>query len=86
MFAKLFEHEKHGQLLVKMDMDQEGSPEIRTFFEPEGFGVCSIAIGFPDTDEGWDGAETLFQAYGIEQAVVTVEGVMDRFVSEFDQL
>lgn len=57
MFAKLFDHEKYGQLLVKLDTDNEGDPEVRTYFKPKGLGVCSVAAGFKDDDEGWELAE-----------------------------
>ena len=59
MFAKLYETAGHGQILVKMDSGDEG-PEIRFFFQPENLGVCSVAIGYEDDDEGWDKAEDAF--------------------------
>lgn len=58
-FAKLFESETHGQILVKVDSGDEG-PEIRYFFQPEGLGVCSMAVNFADTESGWDSAERVF--------------------------
>ena len=44
-FAKLFEFEDLGQVLVKLD-DGDDGPEVRTYFVPDGFGVCSIAMTF----------------------------------------
>ncbi|MGL4573744.1 MAG: hypothetical protein ACRCV9_03035 [Burkholderiaceae bacterium] len=59
-FAKLFYLPKHGQVLAKLDKDEESSPELRWYVEPEGFGVCSLALGFHDTDDGWQKAEKAF--------------------------
>ena len=57
-FAKLFEFEDLGQVLVKLD-DGDDGPEVRTYFVPDGFGVCSIAMTFkPDyQDDKWAKAE-----------------------------
>ena len=60
MFAKLFETEI-GQVLVKLDTDpDEGRPEVRIYFQPEGAGVCSLSFSFKDNDEGWGLAEKVF--------------------------
>lgn len=58
MFAKLYERNQE-QVLVKIEGAEDG-PEVRFYFEPEGFGVCSFTLGFDDTDEGWDKAEEFF--------------------------
>ncbi len=59
MFAKLFGG-PDDQVLVKLDSAESGSPEVRLFFEPVGLGVCSIALGFEDSEDGWAKAETAF--------------------------
>jgi len=71
MFAKIFESEIHGQLLVKIDSGDDG-PEVRTFFQPKNLGVCSLAVGFKDTDSGWDSAEELFSRVSCSDAEGTV--------------
>jgi len=40
MFAKLYETEDHGQILVKLDAGDVGQPEVRYYFEPKSLGVC----------------------------------------------
>ncbi|EPZ0818876.1 hypothetical protein ACXJPO_000186 [Pseudomonas aeruginosa] len=57
-FAKLFEFEDLGQVLVMLDRGDDG-PEVRLYFKPDGLGVCSVACSnFPgDEDEQWDYAE-----------------------------
>ena len=60
-FAKLFETEKFGQILVKIDKGEDESPEIRVYVSPPKLGICSWAAGYPDSDEGWDTAEKAFE-------------------------
>ncbi|RQC61849.1 hypothetical protein [Pseudomonas aeruginosa] len=57
-FAKLFEFEDLGQVLVMLDRGDDG-PEVRLYFKSDGLGVCSVACSnFPgDEDEQWDYAE-----------------------------
>lgn len=61
MFAKLYEFEDIGQVLVKVDQSDDGC-EVKVYFEPEGLGVCSAAINFPDTDTGHENAQRCFKA------------------------
>jgi len=50
-FAKLFEFDDIGQVLVKRD-DGDNGAEVRIYFQPEGLGVCSTAFNFePSGDE-----------------------------------
>ena len=60
MFAKLFERPKYGQVLVKLGADDAGAHELRWYAKPPGVGVCSFALGFGDSDEGWAAAESAF--------------------------
>jgi len=49
-FAKLFEVKRIGQIVIMKKQTEIGAPELRFFFQPEGFGVCEFAIGFNDDD------------------------------------
>ena len=60
MFAKIYERPVFGQMLLKIDAGEDGKPEVRWHLKPPGLGVCSFALGFEDTDEGWDAAERTF--------------------------
>ena len=75
MFAKIFDTEEHGQILVKKDSDTAGDPEIRTFFIPEELGVCSVALGFPDTEAGWSSLDKAFESVDEKWAAKHVAGV-----------
>lgn len=60
MFAKLFDRPGFGQVLAKLD-GHEGKPELRWYVQPPELGVCSFALGFEDSDEGWGLAEAAFE-------------------------
>jgi len=49
-FAKIFENKRLGQVVIMKKQTELGAPELRFFFQPEGFGVCEFAIGFNDQD------------------------------------
>ena len=49
-FAKVFEVKRIGQIVIMKKQTEIGAPELRFFFQPEGFGVCEFAIGFNDQD------------------------------------
>lgn len=71
-FCKLFETEEYGQILVKLDMNTEDSPEVRIYFQPEDLGVCSVALTHDDNDEGWERAEKSFNSVDEEKAKTIV--------------
>lgn len=56
-FARLFDRPGFGQVLAKLDTNDDGAPELRWYAEPPGLGVCSIGLQFEDSDKGWDSAE-----------------------------
>lgn len=57
-FAKLFDRPEYGQVLVVLDAnDESGEPELQWSVSPPGLGVCTVRLGFADSDEGWDAAE-----------------------------
>lgn len=67
-FAKLFESDKYGQILVTKDTDDAGAPSIKFSCEPEGYGICSIGAGYSDTDSGWEKRDREFEKITIENA------------------
>jgi hypothetical protein len=59
-FCKLFETDKYGQILIKLDQAAVGlglGAELRIFAQPPGFGACSIATFYGNDDEDWDRAQ-----------------------------
>ena len=79
MFAKLYEVEETGQVLVKLSEGEDG-PEVRYYFEPEGLGVCSFAFQFKDDEKGsaWDKADAAFERADEEQALRLAKGMMQK--------
>lgn len=45
-FAKLFDDEKLGQILVMLDQDDEGEPCVKFMGMPPGLGICVFSLGF----------------------------------------
>lgn len=67
-FAKLYGPD-NDQVLVTIDVGAaDNRPEVRVHFQPEGLGVCSTALQFPDTDDGWNKADAAFAAMDEEKA------------------
>jgi hypothetical protein len=64
MFAKVYETEKYGQILAKIDSaepEDKSGAEVRFYFQPKGVvGLFSVARFFPDTDDGWDNSDKFF--------------------------
>lgn len=74
-FCNIFDTEV-GQILVKVDRNEEGKPEVRFYVQPEDLGVCSVATSYEDSDEGWDRAEKLFGDVDKELAVRSVQYIL----------
>jgi hypothetical protein len=85
MFAKLYESNRFGQILVKIDTDSdEGRPEVRFYFKPKGLGVCSAALIFADSDQGWELAEEAFQQLSLEKGESMIESLAGDIPSLFE--
>lgn len=63
-FAKMFDTE-HGQVVVMLQPDDGGDPEVRFYSKPDGFDVCSMAFGYSGN---WDRAEEGFAKIDITMA------------------
>lgn len=81
-FAKLFESEMYGQILVKLDQSDEPGEgaEIRFYFSPPDLGVCSIALKYRDTDNGWDKSEQVFYDIDLEQSESIIKSTYDSLI------
>ncbi|MBX9348786.1 hypothetical protein K5M36_16990 [Chromobacterium vaccinii] len=75
-FAKLYETTEYGQVLVMLDQNDDGNPAISFHAKPEDLGVCSTSLAFPDTEDGWDKAEAVFESIDED---VAKKGVADIF-------
>lgn len=78
IFAKIFDSEIYGQLvLIKQGDDESGAPELRVLMEPEGLGVCSVAVKYEDSDEGWDKCEACFKKADVRFVEMMAKAVFD---------
>lgn len=83
-FAKLFETKEYGQILIMLDTGEDAAPEVRFSFTPANLGICSIALQFKDTDEGWDKAEEAFNGFDSEEkAIEAVKPTIEKFNNHF---
>lgn len=80
-FAKLFQYDDIGQVLVVIDQAEGGKsgPEVRFSFTAPDFGVCSAKFNFPDTEEGWDKAEKFFAGAVEKTSYEVVKPTIDKF-------
>lgn len=73
-FAKLFDSEEFGQILVTRDMSEHG-PALIFHAEPPDLGVCQTLVNFVDTDEGWDARDRAFELVGLAEAEAMAGGI-----------
>jgi len=78
VFAKMFESEQYGQIVViQQGADGTGDPEVRFFCSPEGLGVCSLALSFTESDTAWDSCDTTFEKVDLAFAEGAVKPIFD---------
>jgi hypothetical protein len=76
-FAKIFESERFGQLLVVAGTGDDGEPELKITGKPKGFGLSSICVGFPSTERGWLGLDNSFEKMDLEAAESAVTDMFE---------
>jgi hypothetical protein len=82
-FAKLF-GQGDGQVLVKLDTNDEDNPEVRVYCKPVGLGVCSAAWSWnDDSDASWEKAEKSFASIDEEKALGMARKVCAQLGVEF---
>lgn len=82
-FAKLFESEKVGQILVLNSTDE---PKVEIHFKPEVLGVCNMAIEFNkcdlSEDEQYKKADEYFEQVTIDKVEPVVESLIDKITQK----
>lgn len=73
IFTKTFESEEYGQLCVIAGSNENNDPEIRVYAKPFDMGVCSSALVYDDTDDGWNTRDTEFDGFTLKQAEAVVK-------------
>lgn len=84
-FAKVYDNKRYNQIVMMKQQDESGALEIRFFFNPEGFGVCSFAIGFnaedPDCEKK---VETAFEKITPREIIEVIDGFMKQMEQKQD--
>lgn len=77
MFAKLYGSDDDQILVLKKEVweNDKNAGEVRVYVQPEGLGVCSLACGFSDTDEGWERRERFFNNFNEDLAQAFAERI-----------
>jgi len=77
-FAKLYETEKYGQIVVFNDVcEVEDVPELKFYFIPEALDLCSSAIKFSADDNGFDLCDAAFESCDQEFAERIVASIVE---------
>lgn len=78
MFAKIYNSDSLGQILVKVDRSTCNRPEVRIYFEHGVVGVLSSASSFRNTVTGWTQAQSMFDNLTQEAAVGIIIKTLNR--------
>ena len=74
-FAKLYEHETIGQILVMKTTNDDENPALKVIIGVEGVEV-SAGPGYKDSDDGWDALDAAFDKVDEEFAVSFAENLV----------
>lgn len=79
-FAKLFETEEHGQLLVIMDMSE---PSVSVKFDPMIDGMWTISIDIGSKNEDYDKIQEIFESLTEDSVIGTIVPVKAKIQQQF---
>lgn len=83
-FAKLFQHDKYGQILITRKSDDTGDPAVAVAINPGSpLDVCEACISFPDDDKGHEKRQGVFDSIDSVMAEELVERLIWAQVSHF---
>lgn len=75
-FAKVYDNKRYGQVVILKKQTEIGAPELRFYFQPEGYGVCEFAIGFNDQDASESRFDQAFNEMNPRIAIEIIDGYM----------
>ena len=75
-FTKTFASNRYTQIVIMKRQDDKGQPEIRLYYQAEGYGTCEIAIGFKDDDDEENKLDQAFDAITPQEATRIIDGYM----------
>ena len=79
-FCKVWDVKRYQQIAMIKQIDEEGLPEIRVYFQPEGYGLCSFIMAWQkDSDIK---ADKVFNEMVLKDAIEVVDKFMAYSLSE----
>ena len=81
-FAKVYDNKRFGQIIIMKKQTEIGAPELRFFFQPEGFGVCEFAIGFNVQDATEERFNLAFTEMNLRIAIEIIDGYMAHMTAQ----
>lgn len=81
-FAKIYENDRLGQVIIMKKQTEIGAPELRFFFQPDGFGVCEFSIGFNDQDASESRFEEAFKEMTPQIAYEIIDGYLKHMTAQ----
>lgn len=81
-FAKVYDNKRFGQIIIMKKQTEIGAPELRFYFQPEGFGVCEFAIGFNDQDATEERFNLAFTEMNLRIAIEIIDGYMAHMTAQ----
>ena len=74
MFAKIFESDKYGQLVVMKDQNDDGDPCVKFYYDPgvDGISICSSVLSAKKEEY----RDKLFDRVDLEMAETAVGKVI----------
>ena len=67
-FAKIFNSDSYGQIVVLKDEDLDGIPSLKFMIRPEGFNTCMMGTSFTDDDIGYEKLDKAFDETSLQFA------------------
>lgn len=80
-FAKIFDVVRYGQIVMIKKQNDDGAPELRFFCQPEGYGVCSFAIGWDDDEHAEKKLDEAFDRMVMREAIEICDGYFKHMVA-----
>ncbi len=81
MFAKLFHHETHGQILVTKDTNDKSAPQIVISFEINET-TFKYAPTYENSDAGFEKRDFYFENLTEQNAIANVEMLKNKILQE----
>lgn len=81
-FCRTFDVPRYQQIVMIKKQSEEGAPEIRFFFQPEGYGVCNFGIGWNDDEDAEKKSEEAFSKMVPREVIEIVDGYMKHMQSK----